>query len=303
MFNRISGRKDSKLGRKIVSPGYTLEIINKYNLKLRKKYGQNFLVDENILLKILKAGELVKGDKVLEIGPGIGTLTQALAKECGKVVALEIDQNFIPVLKDNLKGYPNLYIAQEDILKADLKSLLSSPGNGDRWKVISNLPYNITTPLIMKLIKERDYFSLMVLMVQREVGERIVASPGGKDYGAISVLIQMFAWAEILFKVPPRVFIPPPEVESVVVRLRIREKPLSFLEEEEIFYRVVRGSFQHRRKSILNSLESSLKLKRLELKELLVGANIDPSRRGETLTPQEFANLSNFLYNKKGDVI
>lgn len=287
---------------KIVSPGNTVEIIKKYNLKLSKKYGQNFLIDENVLKKIIKVGELTGEDMVLEVGPGIGTLTQALAAESGKVAALEIDEHLIPVLQDNLKEYKNLHIIHKDVLGVDLREILTSLGGNEKWKVISNLPYNITTPLIMKFLKERDLFSLMILMVQREVGERIVASPGGKDYGAVSVLIQMFAWPEILFKVPPRVFIPPPEVESVVVKLKIREQPLYYIQEEEVFYRVVRGSFQHRRKSLLNSLESSLKIRRQELKELIVKANIDPTRRGETLSVGEFAKLSNIIYNNSKDI-
>ncbi|RQD74682.1 MAG: 16S rRNA (adenine(1518)-N(6)/adenine(1519)-N(6))-dimethyltransferase RsmA [Candidatus Syntrophonatronum acetioxidans] len=287
---------------KIVSPGNTVDIIKKYNLKLSKKYGQNFLIDENVLQKIIRAGELTGEDLVLEVGSGIGTLTQALVAESKKVVALEIDDHLIPVLKDYLKDYENLHLIHGDVLRVDLRRMLPSLGDKKKWKVISNLPYNITTPLIMKLLTDRDLFSLMVLMVQREVGERITASPGGKEYGAVTVLIEMFASAEILFKVSPRVFIPPPEVESVVVRLKVREQPLHPILEEEVFCQVVRGSFQHRRKSLLNSLEASLKMNRQRLKTLIIQAGIDPARRGETLTAGEFANLSNIIYNNSKDI-
>ncbi len=280
---------------KLVSSRKTAEVIRAYNLKLNKRYGQNFLIDENILLKIIEACELKIEDKVLEIGPGIGTLTQVLSPRVSQVLAVEIDKGLIPVLKETLGSYNNISIVQGDILKINLKNLTRSFWGEAKYKVISNLPYNITTPLISKLLRERHNIDLMVFMVQKEAAERITAQPGSKVYGAVSVLVQIYGDARLLFKVPRRVFLPSPEVESAVIRLRIREEPLYELKNEELFYKVVRGSFQYRRKSLINSLRTSLKIDRLKLENILEKAELSPSCRAEILTAAEFAKLSNII--------
>ncbi len=282
---------------KLVSPRKTVEIINRFNLKLRKKYGQNFLIDENILLKIIEAGNLTEKDKVLEVGPGIGTLTQALSSRAEKVAAVEIDRKLIPVLQENLENCTNVSIVHGDILKMNLKKMMLVCLGEGSCKVISNLPYNIATPLISTLIKERQLFDLMLFMVQREVAERITSSAGKKDYSAVSVLVQNYAEAEILFRVSPKVFLPPPEVESAVIKLKVREQPLFTPRDEDLFYKVVKGSFRHRRKSLVNSLKSALNMDKEMLTEVIIKAGLDTSCRGERLSIEEFANLTDIIYN------
>ncbi len=282
---------------KLVSPRKTAYVIKKFNLRLSKKYGQNFLIDENILLKIIEAGELKKNDKVLEVGPGIGTLTQVLSPRVERVAAVEIDRQLIPVLQESLEQYRNVSVVQGDILKMNLRKMIFACLGEGRCKVISNLPYNIAVPLISTLIKERQLFDLMLFMVQKEVAQRITASTGKKDYGAVSVLVQNYAEAEILFKVPKKVFLPPPEVESAVIKLRVREQPLFNIRDEGLFYKVVRGSFQHRRKSLVNSLSSAINMDKEKLVDIITKAGLDSSCRGETLSIREFANLTNIIYN------
>ncbi len=282
---------------KLVSPRKTVDIIKSYNLRLSKRYGQNFLIDENILLKIVEACELKMDDKVLEVGPGIGTLTQALSPRVKQVLTVEIDKGLLPVLKETLGSYKNISIVQGDILKINLKYLTHSHWGEAKYKIISNLPYSITTPLISKILRERHNIDFMILMVQKEAAERITAQPGSKNYSGISVFIKTYGEARLLFKVPRKVFLPPPKVESVVIRLGIRQEPLYELKDEELFYKIVRGSFQYRRKSIFNSLRTSLKIDGANLQEFLGEAEISPSCRAETLAAAEFAKLSNIIYN------
>ncbi len=286
---------------KLVSPRKTAEVLKKHNIKLTKKFGQNFLIDENILLKIIRFCDLSPQDNVLEVGPGIGTLTQFLCPGVKKVTAVEIDRRLISVLGETLSQYNNLEIIQGDILKIDLQDLLSSVSEGKKCKLISNLPYNITTPLIMKLLEVRHQIKLMVFMVQREAAQRITARPGSKEYGAVSVLVQFYTLAETVFNISPRVFTPPPEVESSLIKLTVREKPLHAVQNEGFLAEVVRGCFQHRRKSLLNSLSAALKMNKEMLGSVIREADIDPSCRAESLYPDQFANLSNILYNINGD--
>ncbi len=286
---------------KLVSPRKTAEVLQKYDIKPNKKYGQNFLIDENVLSKILQVCDLSPQDHVLEIGPGIGTLTQVLCPRAKMVTAVEVDRRLISILQETLEDCRNLQLIQGDILKMDLQELLSQVSKERKCKVISNLPYNITTPLIMKLLEVRDPIETMVFMVQREAAQRITAGPGGKDYGAVSVLVQFYSKAETVFNISPRVFIPPPEVESSLIKITIRERLLYSVRDEKLLAEVVRGSFQHRRKSILNSLSASLKMNKGKLSELIKEAGIEPSCRAESLSPAEFANLTNFLYNIIGD--
>ena len=286
---------------KLVSPRKTAEVLKKHNIKLTKKFGQNFLIDENILLKIIQVCDLSPQDNVLEVGPGIGTLTQFLCPGVKKVTAVEIDRRLISVLGETLSQYNNLEIIQGDILKIDLQDLLSSVSEGKKCKLISNLPYNITTPLIMKLLEVRHQIQLMVFMVQREAAQRITARPGSKEYGAVSVLVQFYTLAETVFNISPRVFTPPPEVESSLIKLTVRENPLHAVQNEGFLAEVVRGCFQHRRKSLLNSLSAALKMNKEMLGSVIREADIDPSCRAESLYPDQFANLSNILYNINGD--
>ncbi|UNC90683.1 16S rRNA (adenine(1518)-N(6)/adenine(1519)-N(6))-dimethyltransferase RsmA [Candidatus Contubernalis alkaliaceticus] len=286
---------------KLVSPRKTAEVIKKYNIKLTKKYGQNFLVDENILLKILSFCDLSQNDSVLEVGPGIGTLTQYLCPRVKKVTAVEIDRRLIEVLEDTLKQCHNLEVVQGDIMKEDLANILSSLAVDKKCKIISNLPYNITTPLIMNLLKHREFIQHMIFMVQKEAAHRITAQPGGKEYGAVSVLVHYYAHSEIAFNISPRVFIPQPEVESSLIKITMREKPLQEVRNEEFFTKVVRGSFQHRRKSLLNSLKMSLNIDKGSLDAAIREAGIEPSSRAESLSPGQFANLANILYNSIGE--
>lgn len=282
---------------KLVSPRKTAEIIKTYDLRLNKRYGQNFLIDENILLKIIESSELKAQDNVLEVGPGIGTLTQVLSPRVSQVLAVEIDKRLISVLEKTLASYKNISIVQGDILKIDLKNLTASHWGEGKFKVISNLPYSITTPFISKILRERHNIDFMILMVQKEAAERVIAQPGSKNYGALAVFVKTYGETKILFKVSRRVFLPCPEVESAVIKLKIRDEPLYEVEDEELFYKIVRGSFQYRRKSIFNSLRTAFKIDRAELDLFLRKAKIKPSCRAEMITAAGFAKLSNIIYN------
>lgn len=277
----------------IVRPEVTHAILKRFKLRAHKKLGQNFLINPRVLTHIVHAAEIKNGDQVLEIGPGIGTLTQGLAEAEAFVTAVELDSGLLPVLEKTLEGYDNITIVHGDILKLNLPELLT----GGKWKVVANLPYYITTPIIMTLLEQRLPLSLIVSMVQKEVAERIVAKPGGKEYGALSVAVQYYTSPEIITLVPPHSFVPEPAVESAVIKCTVRDVPPVELVNEQFFFKVVRGAFGQRRKTILNALgAASLGLDRIKTEEGLLTANIAPSRRGETLSLEEFAALANTLW-------
>lgn len=282
----------------IVRPEVTHTILKRFGLRAHKRLGQNFLINPRVLANIIHAAEISDGDQVLEIGPGIGTLTQGLAEAGALVTAVEIDRGLLPILEKTLEGYNNITIIHGDILKLDLVDLLA----GGRWKVVANLPYYITTPIIMTLLEQRLPFSLLVSMVQKEVAERMVAKPGGKEYGALSVAVQYYTSPEIITLVPPHSFVPEPSVESAVIKCTVRNTPPVQLLNESFFFKVVRGSFGQRRKTILNALgAAALGLDRVRIEEGLMAVNIFPSRRGETLSLHEFAALANVLWTLRTD--
>jgi 16S rRNA (adenine1518-N6/adenine1519-N6)-dimethyltransferase len=259
----------------------------------RKKWGQHFLEDRNVLKKVVKVAEIAKEDVILEVGPGLGEMTQALAHEARKVIAVEIDARLVEILKGKLVDLPNVEIIRSDILKFDVRKHLGSEKR--RVKVVANLPYQISTPLLFHFIDSRELYSVLILMLQREVAERMVAPPGKKTYGPLSVLVQSVADISICFIVKPSAFFPPPEVESAVIRLSWKEKPLIAPEQEEGFRAVVKGSLGYRRKTLANALKHSDLLLPEDLEKKLEEIGIDPRRRPETLSVQEFVDLASVL--------
>lgn len=284
----------------IATPIRTQEIMAKYDLKVKKSLGQNFLIDPNILRKIVGQADLTKKSAVIEIGPGIGALTEHLAREAGKVLAFEIDQRLLPVLADTLSPYDNISIVHADILKTDVQAAIDSElADYDDIVVVANLPYYVTTPIILKLLLEKLPIRGMVVMLQKEVAERITAKPGTKAYGSLSIAIQYYTQAEMALTVPKSVFLPQPNVDSAVIRMTKREVPEVEVIDEDFFFSVTRGSFVQRRKTILNNLQVAMPLGK-EKKELILKAleeaGIDPIRRGETLSIKEFGLLADKLY-------
>ncbi|MDD3350747.1 MAG: 16S rRNA (adenine(1518)-N(6)/adenine(1519)-N(6))-dimethyltransferase RsmA [Eubacteriales bacterium] len=290
---------------KLYSPTTIKTVTNKYDFHMSKSLGQNFLVDGNIVNKIIEGSEIGEEDLVLEIGPGMGVLTAAAAEKAAKVIAVELDHRLIPVLEDTLKDYDNITIHQGDIMKTDLRALISEakkePKPFSAVKIIGNLPYYITTPILMKLLEEdaRDYAYSITVMVQKEVAERMRAVPGGKIYGALSVAVQYYCEVELLAIVPKEVFFPKPKVDSAVLRLILRKEPPVSLLSEEMFFRVVRAGFGQRRKTLLNSLSAGIDVGKEVVTACLAEADIDPTRRAETLNMNEFACLAN-VFTKKG---
>ena len=271
----------------------TKELIKKHNLRLVKALGQNFLNDDGVVEDIVDAGEIGPEDLVMEVGPGIGSMTRELAKRAGKVLAVEIDRNLIGPLKSALSEYGNVEIINSDILKIDIRELLLRELYNDKGekafknvKVMANLPYYITTPIIMKFLEENPGIDTMVFMVQKEVAERMVAKPGGKDYGALSVAVQFYSRARIEFIVPPHCFIPQPEVDSSVIRLEIYKEPPVDLLDRDMFFKTVKASFGQRRKTLVNALANSgfSRASKEELKGILTSLGIDEKQRGETLS-------------------
>lgn len=277
----------------------TRELMKKFDFRMAKSLGQNFLIDEDILKSIVLGSEVSKEDCVLEIGPGMGVLTQALCEKAGRVLAIEIDKKLMPILKVTLFGYDNVNVINDDVLRVDLKSVLRDNFGDVPAKVVANLPYYITTPIIMKLLEERLNLKSITVMVQKEVGDRLKASPGGKDYGAISAAVQYYSVPQKILDVPPASFIPPPEVDSVVMRLDIREKPPVEVKSEEMLFRVIKAAFGQRRKTLLNALTAgSFNKSKEEIKDILGKAGIDDGRRGETLSLQEFAAIADELHQQ-----
>lgn len=272
----------------------TREIIEKYKFKFNKGLGQNFLIDEDVLNKIVDAASITKDDDVLEIGPGIGTLTMELAEHAGRVLAIELDDSLIPILNESLRGYENIQIYHGDALKADLKEVASGYIRSP-FSICANLPYYITTPLITKFFKEGLNLKNIVLMVQKEVADRMAAGPGGKDYGALSLLVQYYAKPSVIAFVPPHCFIPRPKVDSVVIKLEVYGRPAVDVQDEAMFFRIIRDSFNQRRKTLSNALKP-LGISKDKLDRALNNCGIDPTRRGETLSINEFAALADEIY-------
>lgn len=271
----------------------TAEIIKKYGFKMTKSLGQNFLINENILDKIIESADISSDDVVLEIGTGIGTLTQRLCENAKKVIAVEIDKNLIPILNETLSDYDNITIINKDILKTDINEELKNLSVNRKIKLVANLPYYITTPIIMKVLEDKVNVDCMVLMLQKEVADRMNATPSTKDYGSLSIAVQYYCDTDIVCKVPKSSFIPEPNVDSLVLKLVVNEKRKVEINDEELFFKIVRGSFSKRRKTILNSLSNYEDLgDKDKIQKLLEISEIDAKRRGETLSIYEFANLA-----------
>ncbi len=283
---------------RIASPQRTKQIIQKYNFHLLKKFGQNFLIDENILDEIVWSAGVTETDCILEIGPGIGSLTQALAENAFKVIAVEIDAKLIPILQDTLKEYKNIEIINKDILKVDLKQLIEEKSEGKPVKVVANLPYYITTPIIMELLEKKLPIQSITVMVQKEVAERMQASPGTKDYGALSLAVQYYAETCIVAKVPPNCFMPSPAVESAVIRLDVSKEPRVQVQDERLFFALVKAAFGQRRKTLMNALYNlgGLSLDKQQITELLQQAGLDEKVRGEALDLAQFGRLADTIH-------
>ena len=280
------------------NPKNTIEILNKYQFMFQKRFGQNFLIDTHVLEKIIKSAEITKEDLVLEIGPGIGTMTQYLCENAREVVAVEIDKNLIPILtNDTLAEYDNVTIINEDILKVDLNALVEEKNNGERIKVVANLPYYITTPIIMGLFEAHVPLKNITVMVQKEVADRMQAGPGSKDYGALSLAVQYYATPYIVANVPPNCFMPRPNVGSAVIRLTLHEEPTVKVKDEALMFRIIRASFNQRRKTLVNSLTNAaeLQLSKETVQNALEEMGLSATVRGEALTLEQFAELSNLL--------
>ena len=279
------------------NPQNTIEILQKYQFSFQKKFGQNFLIDTHVLDKIIRAADIGKDDMVLEIGPGIGTMTQYLAEAAGNVIAVEIDRNLIPILQDTLDGYENVRLINEDVLKLDLRKLVQEENEGKPVKVVANLPYYITTPIIMGLFEGSVPVSSITVMVQKEVAERMKSGPGNKDYGALSLAVQYYADTYLVANVPPNCFMPRPKVGSAVIRLTRHERPPVETVDEKLMFDIIRAAFNQRRKTLTNGLNNSDKLDFPKetivntIERLGKGAGV----RGEMLTLKEFADLSNYL--------
>lgn len=278
-------------------PQNTIAVLQKYNFTFQKKYGQNFLIDSHVLEKIMDAAEIGKDDCVVEIGPGIGTMTQYLAERAGEVVAVEIDKNLIPILTETLADYKNVSIINEDILKVDLNRIVEGKNGGRPVKIVANLPYYITTPIIMGLFENHVPVKSITVMVQKEVADRMQVGPGTKDYGALSLAVQYYAKPEIVAIVPPNCFIPRPNVASAVIRLTCHEKKPVEVKNEKGMFALIRASFNQRRKTLANSLSNAqnLSLTREQVTEALESMQLSPTIRGEALTLEQFAALADIL--------
>lgn len=280
----------------IATPTRTKEILEKYGFSFKKSLGQNFLIDTNILHNIIASADLTKAKAAIEIGPGIGALTEQLGRAAGKVMAIEIDQRLLPILSDTLSPYDNIDVVHGDVLELNLRALIEDKLAGfEKISVVANLPYYVTTPILMKLLEERLPLENIVVMIQKEVAERIAAKPGTKEYGSLSVAAQFYADTQVAMIVPASVFVPRPNVDSAVIRLKVRDRPAVEVDDEDVFFRVVKSSFALRRKTLLNNLMNGLfpKAQKDAVVQMLEDIGIDPTRRGETLNMEEFARLAN----------
>lgn len=283
----------------LANPTNTIEILRKYNFVMQKKYGQNFLIDTHILEKIVESAEITKDDCVVEIGPGIGTMTQYLAESAREVIAVEIDKALIPILEDTLSEYDNITVLNQDILKVDMNQLIIEKNNGKPIKVVANLPYYITTPIIMGLFEKNVPLHSITIMVQKEVADRMQVGPGTKDYGALSLAVQYYSKPKIVAAVPATCFMPKPNVDSAVIQLVKYEKPPVDIKDVKYMFSLIRASFNQRRKTLANGLTnaSNLSLTREDVLVVLEKMNLSPTIRGEALTLEQFATLSNLLQN------
>ena len=279
------------------NPQNTIAVLQKYHFNFQKKFGQNFLIDPHVLDKIIGAAGITKDDMVLEIGPGIGTMTQYLSCAARQVVAVEIDKNLIPILEDTLQGFDNVEVINEDVLKLDLAKLAQEKNDGKPLKVVANLPYYITTPIIMGLFENQVPVSSITVMVQKEVADRMQAGPGTKDYGALSLAVQYYVSPYIAANVPPNCFMPRPKVGSAVINLTRYQEPPIQVEDEKLMFRIIRASFNQRRKTLANGMKNSPELD--YTKEQIEGAILSTGQkvnvRGEALTLEEFAQIANYL--------
>lgn len=287
-------------GPTLGNPQKTIEVLQKYDFTFQKKFGQNFLIDTHVLDKIISAAHITKEDMVLEIGPGIGTMTQYLAEAAGKVIAVEIDKNLIPILSDTLSEYQNVRIINEDVLKLDLRKLADEENGGKAIKVVANLPYYITTPIIMGLFENQVPVESITVMVQKEVADRMQTGPGSKDYGALSLAVQYYAEPYIVANVPPNCFMPRPRVGSAVIRLTRHKEPPVEVKDEKLMFDIIRASFNQRRKTLANGLNNSDKItcSKEIITEAIEKLGKGPSVRGEALSLQEFASLSNDIFER-----
>lgn len=282
-------------------PANTIEVLQKYKFNFQKKFGQNFLIDTHVLDKIIASAEVGKEDCVLEVGPGIGTMTQYLAENAREVVAVEIDKALIPILEDTLSAYDNVTVINEDILKVDINKIVEEKNNGQPIKVVANLPYYITTPIIMGLFESHVPLKSITIMVQKEVADRMQVGPGTKDYGALSLAVQYYAKPEIVANVPPNCFMPRPTVGSAVIRLTRYDKPPVEAEDEKYLFSIIRASFNQRRKTLINGLlnAGNLGVAKEDILEVLKEMQLSATIRGEALTLAQFAELSNRLNKKR----
>lgn len=283
------------------NPTNTLAVINKHEFAFQKKFGQNFLIDEGIVNKIVREAGVTKDDFVLEIGPGIGTMTQLLCEQAGGVAAVEIDTNLIPILKETLAEYDNVTIINEDILKVDIKKLAEEKNGGKPIKVVANLPYYITTPIIMGLFESNVPIDSITVMVQKEVADRMQVGPGTKDYGALSLAVQYYSKPQVVINVPPECFIPRPNVGSAVIRLTRYKEPPVKVRDEKLMFKLIRASFNQRRKTLANGLNNSpeINFSKEEITAAIESLHKGPTIRGEALTLSEFAALSDYFSNIK----
>ena len=281
------------------NPGNTIEVLQKYKFNFQKKFGQNFLIDTHVLDKIIRESGVNKEDCVIEIGPGIGTMTQYLCENAREVVAIEIDKNLIPILQDTLSAYDNITLINEDVLKVDIRKLAEEKNGGKPVKVIANLPYYITTPIVMGLFENHVPIDSITIMVQKEVADRMQEGPGSKDYGALSLAVQYYAKPEIVANVPPNCFMPRPNVGSAVIRLTCHEKPPVEVKEERFMFDIIRASFNQRRKTLVNGLGNAVNLSvtKEQVAKVLEKMGLSPTIRGEALSLEQFAELSNLLKN------
>ena len=285
------------MNQKLSEPKKPIEVIQKYQFAFQKRFGQNFLIDAHVLEKIVSAAGITKDDCVLEIGPGIGTMTQYLAESAGQVIAVEIDTNLLPILTDTLKDYSNVKVINQDILKVDINELVKEYNNGRPIKVVANLPYYITTPIIMGLFESNVPIDNITVMVQKEVADRMQVGPGSKDYGALSLAVQYYASPYIVANVPPNCFIPRPNVGSAVIRLTRYQEPPVQVKDPKLMFKLIRASFNQRRKTLQNGLNNSpeISFSKEEITKAIESLGVSPSVRGEALSLEQFAQLANYF--------
>lgn len=278
-------------------PQNTIEVLQKYNFNFQKKFGQNFLIDTHVLEKIIEESGITKDDFVLEIGPGIGTMTQYLCENAREVAAVEIDKNLIPILADTLSAYDNVEVINDDILKVDINKLAEEKNGGKPIKVVANLPYYITTPIIMGLFESHVPIDSITIMVQKEVADRMQVGPGSKDYGALSLAVQYYASPYIVANVPPNCFIPRPNVGSAVIRLTRYQEPPVQVKDPKLMFKLIRASFNQRRKTLQNGLNNSpeISFSKEEITKAIESLGVSPSVRGEALSLEQFAQLANYF--------